>query len=73
MAKVKLPVSFRSLDPGDNKSKSYEKEITFYNIDYIYPNGHPDEAKDTVISSGGEEWVCTLPIDEVEKLIDKSK
>lgn len=72
MAKVKLPVSFRSLDPGDNEGDHYKKDITFYNIDYIMPNGKED-AETSIVSSGGEDFVCLLPIDELEKLIDKSK
>ncbi len=73
MAKVKLPVSFRSINPGDNMNPNYTKEITFYNIDYIMPNGDPKEAKDSVICSGGEEFVCLLHVSEVERLIDQAK
>lgn len=73
MIKVKLPVSFRSRNPGDNMNSNYIKEITFYNIDYIMPNGDPKEAQDTVVCSGGEEFVCLLHVSEVERLIDKAK
>lgn len=47
----------------------YEKDIIFYNIHNIKSYEY-DNRDFTLISSGNSSYICTLPIKEVEELID---
>jgi len=79
MAKVTLPIFFKTeesrrqeLIKGDDyKLSEYcnKRKMIFYSINCIAP--FDDEGEElTSVFSNGEEFICSLPIKEVEKIID---
>ena len=75
--KLKLPIfhhsdktgEFSRLDIDYNIEDCEQKEIIFYKIDVIAP-AENDEC--TSIFVGGEEFICSLPMKEVEGKIDRN-
>lgn len=63
--KIRLPISFVS-DGGGEEVKT----VVFYNIDNIRKYIH-NKNNYTIVSSGGEEFVCVISVGEVERQIDK--
>jgi hypothetical protein len=82
--KVKLPIFWHTdesalfselgIDKDENENEfqdCIERELIFYNITAIYKYLGLDIY--TTIIAGGEKYICTLPIKEVEALIDGNK
>lgn len=80
MAKITLPIFFKTeeskhqeLIKGDDYSLAdycKERKMIFYNISCIGPFEEDGKIKYTSIFSNGEEFICSLNIKEVEKIID---
>lgn len=80
MVKVTLPIFFKTeeskrqeLIKGDDYSlEDYckKRKMIFYNISCIGPFEEDGKVKHTSVFSNGEEFICPLPIKEVEKIID---
>ena len=64
--KIRLPISFVST-PGVGEEI---KTVVFYRIDNIRRYIH-NKKNYTIVSSGGEEFVCVIKLEEVENQIDK--
>ena len=73
--KIKLPILFNTDESDKQKAITGEcnydlstvRTTTFYRIDAIAPS---DEKGYTVIYLGSDEFICKLPVAEVEKIID---
>lgn len=80
MLKVTLPIFFKTEESKNQqliKGDDYElgeycdeRNMVFYNINCIAPYDEDSKIKYTSVFSNGEEFICSLPIKEVEKIID---
>ncbi len=80
MLKIELPIFFKTeesknqeLIKGDDyKLGDYcdKRNMVFYTINCLAPYDEECKMKYTSIFSNGEEFICSLPIKEVEKIID---
>jgi hypothetical protein len=79
-AKIKLPIFFNTEETYQKEELGIEtsleeaelKHTTFYSIDVITPYIENDNEY-CKIYAGGSEFICSLPVKEVEKLVEKIK
>ena len=82
MAKITLPIFFKTeeskhqeLINGDDYALAEhckERKMIFYSISCIGPFEEDNKLKYTSVFSNGEEFICSLPLKEVEKIIDNA-